>query len=86
MEGYVDSYWVGNAIDRKSTSGCCFGMGLGVISWFRRKQSYVALSTAEVEYVAACSTSCEEVRLRKLLSDLIFSWMLLVYIVTNRVA
>ena len=35
-----------------------------------RKQSYVALITAKVEYVAACSASCEEVWLRKLLSDL----------------
>ena len=29
LEGYVDSDWVGNAIDRKSTSGCCFSMGSG---------------------------------------------------------
>ena len=41
-----------------------------VISWFSRKQSYVALSTAEVEYVAACSASCEAVWLRKLLSEI----------------
>ena len=39
LEGYVDSYWVGSAIDRKNTSGCCFNMGSGVISWFSRKQS-----------------------------------------------
>ena len=30
----------------------------------------MALSIAEAEYVAACSTSCEEVWLRKLLYDL----------------
>ena len=30
----------------------------------------MALSTAEVEYVIACSASCEAVWLRKLLSDL----------------
>ena len=47
LEGYVDSYWVGNVIDRKSTLGCCFSMGSGVISWFTRKQSYVVLSTTE---------------------------------------
>ena len=41
LEGYVDSDWAGSAIDRKSTSGCCFSMGSGVISWFSRKQSYV---------------------------------------------
>ena len=32
LEGYVDSDWAGSAIDRKSTSGCCFSMGSGVIS------------------------------------------------------
>ena len=37
LEGYVDSDWAGSAIDRKSTSWCCFNMGLGVISWFSRK-------------------------------------------------
>ena len=61
LEGYVDSNWVGSAIDRKSTSGCCFNMGSGVICWFSRKQSYVALITAEAEYVVACSASCEAV-------------------------
>ena len=38
LEGYVDSYWVGSAIDRKSTSGCCFSMGSGVISWFKQEE------------------------------------------------
>jgi len=70
LQGYVDSDWAGSAADRKSTSGCCFSMGSGVISWFSRKQSCVALSTAEAEYVAACSASCEAVWLRKLLSEL----------------
>ena len=41
-----------------------------MISCFSRKKSYVALSTAKAEYVAACSTSYEVVWLRKLLSDL----------------
>ena len=62
LKGYFDSDWAGSAIDRKSTSG--------VISWFSRKQSYVALSTAEAEYVTSCSASCEAVWLRKLLYDL----------------
>ena len=70
LEGYVDSDWLGSAIDRKSTSGCCFSMGLGVISWFSRKQSCVAQSTPEVEYVATCSASSKAVWLRKLLSNI----------------
>ena len=37
LEGYVDLEWEGSAINRKSTSRCCFSMGLGVISWFRKK-------------------------------------------------
>ena len=41
LEGYVDSDWAGSAIDRKSTSRCCFNMGSGVISWFSRKKSCV---------------------------------------------
>ena len=47
LEGYVDLDWLGSAIDRKRNSGCCFSMGSGVISWFSKKQSYVALSTTE---------------------------------------
>ena len=70
LHGYVHLDWVGSAIDRKSNSGCCFSMGSGVISWFSKKQSCVALSTTEVEYVAACSAIYEVVWLRKLLTDL----------------
>jgi hypothetical protein len=41
-----------------------------MISWLNRKQTSVALSTAEEEYIAACSTSSEVVWLRKLLAGL----------------
>ena len=70
LEGYVDSDRAGSSIDKKSTFGCCFSMGPGVISWLSRKQSYMALSTAKVEYVATFLASCEVVWLRKLLSNL----------------
>ena len=61
LHNYVDSNWEGNATDRKSTSCCCFSLGSGMISWFSRKKSRVALSTAEAKYVATCLASCEEV-------------------------
>jgi hypothetical protein len=35
-----------------------------------RKQSNIALSTPEVEYIVACFASCEAIWLRKLLTDL----------------
>ena len=41
-----------------------------MIFWFSKKQRSVALSTTKVEYIAACSTSCEVVWLRKLLGGL----------------
>ena len=57
LEGYVDSDWEDSAIDRKSTSGCFFSMGSGVISWFSRKESCMVLSTTKEEYVATFSTT-----------------------------
>jgi hypothetical protein len=39
-------------------------------SWQSRKQSSIALNTAEAEYIVACSTSCETIWLRKLLIGL----------------
>ena len=61
LEGYVDLYWAGSAIDRKSTSRCYFSMRSGAISWFRKKDSCMALSTAEEKYVATCSAIWEVV-------------------------
>ena len=41
-----------------------------MISWFSRKRSSVALSTAEAKYIVDCSASCEAIWLRKLMSRL----------------
>ena len=54
LEGYVDSYWEGCSIDRKSTSGCCFSMGSGVISWFGRMESCMVPSITEEKDVSTC--------------------------------
>ena len=54
LEGYVDSDWAGSAIDRKSTLGCFFSMESGVISWFGKIKSYMALSTTEAKDVSIC--------------------------------
>jgi hypothetical protein len=70
MSGYTDSDWAGSVLDRKSTSGCCFSMGSAMILWQSRKQSSIALSMIEAEYIDACSVSCETIWLRKLLTGL----------------
>jgi hypothetical protein len=61
LNGYTDSDWEASVSDRKSTSGCCFSLGSTMISWQSRKQSSIALSTTEVEYIGACSASCEAI-------------------------
>jgi hypothetical protein len=53
LVGHTDLDWARSVSDRKSTSGCCFGLGLLVVSWFSRKKKLVALSSAEVEYTAS---------------------------------
>eukprot|EP00253_Pinus_taeda_P024462 PITA_24462 len=58
------------ASERKSTSGCCFGLGSAVVSWFSRKQQSVALGSAEADYMAASVASCEAIWLRKMLFGL----------------
>jgi hypothetical protein len=61
LSGYTDSDCAGSVSDRKSTSGFCFSLGSTMISWQSRKQSSISLSTAEAEYIAACSASCEAI-------------------------
>jgi hypothetical protein len=51
--GYSNSDYTGCKVDRKSTSGTCQFLGRFMVSWSSSKQTFVALSTAEAEYVAA---------------------------------
>ena len=55
LHAYTDADWEGSIDDRKSTSGAAFCMGSRLVSSFNKKQSSIALSTAEAEYVAAAS-------------------------------
>ena len=70
LVGYSNSDWAGCASDRKSTSGCYFGLGSMIFSWFNRKQKLLALSMTEAEYMAASQASCEVTWLRKLVLGL----------------
>jgi hypothetical protein len=49
--GYSDADYAGCKVDRKSTSGTCQLLGRSLVSWYSKKQNFVALSTAEAEYV-----------------------------------
>ncbi|KAM1578272.1 hypothetical protein ACFX1Z_039846 [Malus domestica] len=67
--GYCDSDWAGSEDDMKSTSGYAFSFGSGAFSWASIKQSSVALSTAEAEYVSAAEATAQAIWLRFVLSD-----------------
>jgi hypothetical protein len=45
--GFTDSDCTGSVFDRKSTSRCCFSLGLAMTSWKSRKQSSISLNTTE---------------------------------------
>ena len=64
---YTDVDWAYSAMEKRSTSGCCFSLGSGVVSWFSRKQKFVALNSAEAKYIAASMATCEAIWLWKFL-------------------
>jgi hypothetical protein len=53
--GYSYADFAGCRLVRKSTSGTCHFLGTSLVSWSSRKQSSVAQSTIEAEYVVARS-------------------------------
>jgi len=67
LQGYVDADWAGDINGRRSTTGFIFTLNGGPISWASKRQSTVATSTAEAEYVAAAMATKEALWLRKLL-------------------
>ncbi|GKB89067.1 retrovirus-related pol polyprotein from transposon TNT 1-94, partial [Tanacetum coccineum] len=56
---YADSDHAGDYVDRKSTSGVCTFMGCCLTSWFLKKQTALAISTTEAEYVSA-GKACQQ--------------------------
>ncbi|GJR86133.1 retrovirus-related pol polyprotein from transposon TNT 1-94 [Tanacetum coccineum] len=49
----------GDYVDRKSTSGICTFVGCCLTSWFSKKQTTLAISTTEAEYVSA-GKACQQ--------------------------
>eukprot|EP00253_Pinus_taeda_P008504 PITA_08504 len=65
----TDADWAGSVDDRKSTSGGSFFMGSRLVSWFSKKQSSIALSTTEAEYVATASCCTQILWMMQTLQD-----------------
>jgi phosphoribosyl-AMP cyclohydrolase len=70
IHGFVDAEWTGD-LDRKIyTSGYVFNLFGGAISWMRKSQVVVALSTTEVEYMTTTHARKEAVWLQRLCSGI----------------
>ena len=70
LHGYEDADRAGDLEDMKFTTSYLFLVSNEAVSWQARKQSIVALSTPEAEYIA-CSEECQEaVALRRIYKDL----------------
>ena len=67
--GYVDSDFARCPDSRKSMLGYVFICCGGPIQWKATKQSLIAASTAEAEYIALSEATKEAIWLRKLLKD-----------------
>ena len=68
--GYIDSDYAGDQDDRKSTSWYVFMLSSGAVSWSSKKQLVVTLSTTKAEFIAAASSACQAVWLRRILQQL----------------
>ena len=55
LVGYADADYAWCRVDRKSTFGLCCFLRSSLVCWSSRKQTSVANSTTEAEYVAAAS-------------------------------
>ena len=59
LRGYSDADYGGDLDELKSTSSYVFLLNNGVISWSSKKQTCIALSTMEAEFIE-CSTEVQE--------------------------
>nr|GEV80384.1 putative ribonuclease H-like domain-containing protein [Tanacetum cinerariifolium] len=61
LVAYSDSDYARASLDMKSTTGGCQFLGCTLISWHCKKQTFVATSSTEAEYVAVASYCAQTV-------------------------
>ncbi|GJW95649.1 putative ribonuclease H-like domain-containing protein [Tanacetum coccineum] len=75
LEAYSDSDYARANLDRKSTTGGCQFLGRRLISWQCKKQTIVATSTTEAEYVAVASYCGQVLWIQNQMLDYGFNFM-----------
>eukprot|EP00253_Pinus_taeda_P019102 PITA_19102 len=68
--GFTDFDWVGDNIDCKSTFGYSLSLGSGPIYWSSKKQTAIALSSAEAEYKGVVNITIQALWLQHFLTEL----------------
>jgi hypothetical protein len=64
IHGFVDADWAGDLDCGRSTSGYVFNLFEGAISWMRKRQVVVALSTTKAKHMETTHASKEAVWLQ----------------------
>ncbi|GKB05967.1 hypothetical protein Tco_0834200 [Tanacetum coccineum] len=72
---FENSDYAGANLDRKSTTGGCQFLGRRLISWQCKKQTIVATSTTEAEYVVAASCCGQVLWIQNQMLDYGFNFM-----------
>ncbi|GJZ44437.1 putative reverse transcriptase, RNA-dependent DNA polymerase [Tanacetum coccineum] len=75
LEAFSDSDYAGASLDRKSTTGGCQFLRRRLISWQCKKQTIVANSTTEAEYVAAANCCGQVLWIQNQMLDYGFNFM-----------
>jgi hypothetical protein len=70
LEGYSDANWISDNTETKSTSGYVFTLGGAAVSWKSSKQTCIARSTMESEFIALDKAAEEAEWLRNFLEDI----------------
>ena len=70
LEGYSDANWISGTDETKFTSGYVFILGGRAISWKSAKQTIIAKSTMESEFIALELVGGEAEWLKNLLANI----------------
>ena len=70
LSGWSDSDWGEDVDNQKSTSGYVYTLAGRAIAWQSKKQTTVALSSTEAEYVAIALLAKERIWIKAILEEL----------------
>nr|GEV46070.1 hypothetical protein [Tanacetum cinerariifolium] len=86
LVAYSDSDYAGASLDRKSTTGGCQFLGCRLISWQCKKQTVVATSSTDAEYVAVASGCAQVLWIQNQLLDYGYNFMHTSWLVQKQTA